>query len=127
MTKNILILIFILLPWFTLKSQSIAETDTTIVLDYINKAKSSLINQQPDSAYFYANKAIKYSREYSYRKGKADAYLIIAQLEEQKENLPVALRYYFGSVREYEMINDNVSSAKVKIKIVSPKKKKYPD
>ncbi|MCD4665692.1 MAG: tetratricopeptide repeat protein [Bacteroidales bacterium] len=117
MTKNILILIFILLPWFTLKSQSIAEIDTTIVLDYINKANRSLKNQQADSAYIYANKAIKYSREYSYRKGKADAYLIIAQLEERKENLPVALRYYFGSVREYEMINDYLSSAKVRIKI----------
>ena len=117
MTKYIIILIFILLQWFTVKSQPLAESDTTIVVDYINKAKSSLKNQQPDSAYIYANKAIKYSREFSFRKGKADAYLILAQLEKQKENLPVALRYYFGSVREYEMINDNISSALVKIEI----------
>jgi len=127
MLNRIIVILFLCTQWSAIESQnvndsllqtsSLNEIDTTLILKYIDKANKSLKNQQIDTAYLYASKAIKYSREYSYRKGKADAYLVLAQLEKQNKNLPLALRNFFGAVREYEMINDSLASAKARVEI----------
>jgi class 3 adenylate cyclase/tetratricopeptide (TPR) repeat protein len=91
--------------------------DTLSVIRYNQKAEYFLSSNNIDSAYFYTNKAIKLSREYSYRKGKADAYRMLAEIELSKANPPVALRYLLGAIREYEFIQDIRGTAKSKIKI----------
>ncbi len=93
------------------------EVDTATINRINRLAGNSFRRNDLDSAIYYADEAIKLSREISYKKGKADAFYIIAEIREKQNNLTMALRYYFGSVREYETANDSLDAAGVKIKI----------
>ncbi len=91
--------------------------DTAVVYKLNREAWNAFNNKMYDSVYFYADSAIKISREISYKKGKADAFYIIAQTKQEQGDLIMAMRYYFGSIREYEVGNDSIKAAMVKIKI----------
>ena len=91
--------------------------DTTAINRINTFAENAYQRNDLDSAIYYADEAIKLSREISFKKGKADAFHIIARIREKEDNLTMALRYYFGSVREYETANDSLQAARVKIRI----------
>jgi class 3 adenylate cyclase/tetratricopeptide (TPR) repeat protein len=91
--------------------------DSVRAVVYLQKANLAVQSNKEDSIEIYANQAIKYSRSSGFSRGKADAFLILANLRDKQDRLPRALRYYFGSAREYDMISDSISSSKVKIKI----------
>ncbi len=98
--------------------QSAGQVEDNNEIFKLNKsARTALLNNNFDSAYFYADKAIKLSREFASKKGKADAFLVIAEIKEKQNDITLALRYYFGSAREYEIVNDSIQAARVKIKI----------
>ena len=58
-----------------------------------------------------------YGRDFNYRKGKADAYRNLADLEKENGNLAASLRYYLSSIYEYEIIGDSSSIARVRSEI----------
>ncbi|MBE9492136.1 MAG: tetratricopeptide repeat protein, partial [Bacteroidetes bacterium] len=58
-----------------------------------------------------------YGRDFDYRKGKADAFRVFAELERENGNLPAALRYYLSSIYEYEIIGDSNSIANIRLEI----------
>ena len=60
---------------------------------------------------------LKLGRDVDYRKGKADAYLIFAELEENKGDLTLALRYYFSALYEEELIGDSIAVAEINVRI----------
>jgi class 3 adenylate cyclase/tetratricopeptide (TPR) repeat protein len=91
--------------------------DSVRAVEYLRKAYQAVQAEKEDSIGFYANEAINYSRSCGYSQGKAEAFLILANLRNKQDRLPRALRYYFGSAREYDMMGDSITSAKVKIKI----------
>ncbi len=91
--------------------------DSIRAVEFILKAHLAGQSQKTDSAEYFARRAIEFSRTSAYSKGKADAFLILANLRYKQEQLPQALRYYFGSAREYDIISDSITSAKVKLKI----------
>ena len=91
--------------------------DSVHAVHYLQKAIRATQAEKEDSIEFYANEAIQYSRSSGFSRGKADAFLMLANLRNKQDRLPGALRYYFGSAREYDLINDSVASAQVKIKI----------
>lgn len=121
--KNILgIIVILILSNFGFAQQdepiyNLLFKDTLSIIRINQKAKLLLVENKIDSSYYFANKAIKLAREYSYRKGKADAYRIVADIEYKKKNNPIAVRYLFGSIREYEFLEDYKGSASSKIMI----------
>ena len=62
-------------------------------------------------------KGSSYGRDFEYRKDKADAFKVFAELERENENLPGALRYYLSAIYEYEIIGDSNSIAQIRLKI----------
>jgi len=70
-------------------------------------------NQPPDSI----NTNVKLGRNVLYRKGQADAYLMIAELEEQNQKFASALRYYFSAIYELDILGDSLLIADIKIRI----------
>jgi len=116
-----IILIFMLSNLVWAQSESsipvVQVRDSLTILQFNEAAGKFLSHNNIDSAYYYANKAVKLSREFSYREGKADAYRIIADIEYKKGNFPVAVRYLFGAIREYEFINNTKATAESRIKI----------
>lgn len=60
---------------------------------------------------------IKMGRNILYRQGKADAYRMIGEREEENGNLAKALRYYFSAIYELEILDDSLGIADIKSKI----------
>jgi class 3 adenylate cyclase len=110
-------LVFLLIFVFPFSGFAQKTVDTATINRINEFAESAYQRNDLDSAIFYTDEAIKLSREISFKKGKADAFHIIAEIREKQNDLTMALRYYFGSVREYETANDSLQAARVKVRI----------
>ncbi len=61
--------------------------------------------------------SVRLGRNIMYRMGKADAYVMFAEMEEQRGNLSGSLHNYFLAVYEYEILDDSIRIAGLKEKI----------
>jgi len=82
------------------------ETVDTLKVDYFNKIGKYFYYQNFDSAYYYANKALKLSSSIHYLKGKAEAHRIIGIAYSSKGDFANSLKYLITSKEEYENNND---------------------
>jgi len=97
--------IFILFFSFTLTCLGQVENAGN---DLWNPNQQDTINERQGSSY---------GRDFQYRKGKADGFNLIAELERENDNLPGALRYYLSAIYEYEIIGDSNSIANIRLEI----------
>jgi class 3 adenylate cyclase/TPR repeat protein len=81
--------------------------------DAQSSAQSTMKKPPPDTV----SDGIRLGRDVMYRKGKADAYLMIAEMEENDGKLAMALSYYFSAIYELEIIGDSLLIAETKVKI----------
>lgn len=60
---------------------------------------------------------IRLGRNVNYRRGKADAYLMLAALEQKKDDPAGMLRYYLSALYELEILGDSVAISGTQVKI----------
>jgi len=92
-------------------------SDTLLADELILLAKAKLDLFEYDSAEYYAEQGLRKSRRVFYRIGKAEAQLVMAEIELHRDDLTAAIRDYFGASKEYEMLGDTLEMALVNIQI----------
>jgi len=106
---NIVWSVALLIP--VLGSSQTTLSDTLLADHLVEKAKGKVDLQQYDSAEFYADRALREARKVFYRIGKAESQLVLAEVELERDDLPGAIRNYFGALKEYEMLGDTLEMA----------------
>jgi len=94
-----------------------AVSDTVLADELILKANAKLFDFEHDSAEYFAEQGLRKSRRVFYRVGKAEAQLVMAEVEIYRGDLITAVRNYFGALKEYQMLGDTLNIAFVNLQI----------
>jgi class 3 adenylate cyclase len=91
--------------------------DTARVQYMLAEAKKFLSQSDYDSSDFYAQKALDLSRRIFFRPGKAYSQFVLGESAFKRNDQLIAIRYYFGALREYEMTGDSLAMALTGVRI----------
>ena len=91
--------------------ESISENDSLLVERLINASIRGMEQGELEQPYQDLLRALQISKRYNYREGKAESYILLAQLSKRRQRKTEALRYYFSALREFEWMSDLVSMA----------------
>jgi signal transduction histidine kinase len=91
----------------SLEALNISETNPEKLIDNYNDIANLFSNNNIDSAYFYATKALVECRKTGYVKGQAEAYYLLSYFNDRTGKLEEAIEDLQKSITFYTELNDS--------------------